>query len=73
MSIMFTIRMHPGSKMEILTIFSAEGRVLLSVAFDRNLVISFQDGITPIRASRFSVTGNEIQTFKLGPAIDDNE
>lgn len=75
MSVFFTLKMKRGiEKAELFTIYSSQGRILLSVSMEAgHVVISYHEAAAPVRAARLSTSGNAIHFEKIGPALDDDE
>ena len=69
----FTIKMKPGQKSELFTIYSSQGRILLKVSVDKQVVVAFQEAAAGVRAARVSTSGNTIHSEKIGPALDNDE
>lgn len=58
-------------KAEFFTIFSSQGRILLSVGIEsRHFVVSYHEAAAGVRAARISTSGNAIHSEKISPALD---
>lgn len=72
-SVFFTLKMKPGFRGELFIVYSSQGRVLLSVGVDKQVVVAYQEAAAGVRAARISTSGSAIHEEKIGPALNDNE